>query len=144
MKLTVATESEKTSLIRSMMMSHPAVMKEVLSTFHPLRLPKTPKPDDLLLKRCFACKSEDGLSKFHDVKVCNSCNNDLNSHDGTITRDRVQNFFHFSKSEADNIPRTTKFGGFYGGIIYCYKVSTVVKKCQAKYGSLYNMISLYR
>jgi hypothetical protein len=113
----------------------------LIASFIPAKLPVKPSADDPLLKQCFICGSPESLQVFHDVKVCPGCDLDGGKHGGTLTRDRVMSYFHFSKTEADKISRKKTTGGFYKSTIYVYKVKTVVTAAKKKWGSLYNMVS---
>jgi hypothetical protein len=125
-KIKAATERECKTLLTFLLSAHPEILLGAMETFHPMRMPSAPLPDDPLLQACFHCQDQGtttGLSEYHGVKVCASCSDCLHQHGGSLTRDRVMSFFHFTKGEADKIPRQQKQGGFYKSLIYVYQVS---------------------
>jgi len=136
------------------------VSYQLLPGFAPKAEPKKAGKDDPLLKVCYHCYSTEGLSDFHGVSRCSGCQQTMDRY-GTITRDLLQSFFGLSKSEADKLPRGTGIAGVYRSIIYkCdaafrhrsllrprgitlflrYKISTGVKACQKKYGSMFSYL----
>lgn len=116
----------------------------MVASFVPSKMPIKPAVNDPLLLQCFICRSsDDPLQDFYDIKVCASCDPNSGTHQGTLTRDRVMSYFHFTKSEADKITRKTSSGGRCGSLIYVYNVKTVAAAAKKKYGSLYNMLKTY-
>lgn len=113
----------------------------MIHSFDPDKMPLKPSPNDPLLQQCFICHSTDAeLQDFYDIKVCACCDLNSGKHGGTLTRDRVMSYFHFTKSEADKIPRKKSTGGMYRSLIYVYNVKSVANAAKKKYGSLYNMV----
>lgn len=106
-------------------------------------MPIKPSKDDELLRVCFHCKADsEDLKQLHsssEIKICGCCNDRLFGKHGTFTRDKVQEFFHFTKTEAAKIPCSTATGGFYKSKIYVYSLDTVIRAVKKKHGSLYNM-----
>lgn len=115
----------------------------VLSSFVPSKMPMKPSANDPLLQQCFICHSSDNLKPFYDISVCNCCDPTSGKHGGTLTRDKVMSYFHFSKTEADKISRKKTTGGMYRSLIYVYNIKTVVNAAKKKHGSLYNMVKTH-
>lgn len=103
----------------------------MIASFVPSEMPMKPTANDPLLLECFICRSSDEpLQDFHDVNVCAGCDLNSGTHRGTLTRDWVMSYFHFSKSEADKITCKKSTGGRYGSLINVYNVKTVVAAAQ--------------
>lgn len=152
-KLKVATPAEIAEFIRSANQSHPEVMTPLLIAFQPRLMPIKPTAGDPILCSCFHCGAKNAqgggrasLTPLHKsephVQMCYECHCSLlgGKHAGTFTRDRVMDYFGFTKAEADKIPRTTATGGFFKSTIYVYKLASVLKAVKAKYGSLYMFV----
>ena len=139
-KVGAASEAELRSFLKGLFKKHSSIVAECLCDFNPKNMPLEVAADDPLLIRCFSCYGSDDLAPFHDVKQCARCRDAFSQHGGTFTRDKVMHYFGFGKAEADKIPRSTTSGGFYKSKIYVYKIETVVRACNKKYGSLQQMI----